>query len=51
MPRWVWVLIIILLIIFFVVPDPAGAGARVGNAFNSLIVFFRSFATAATGHI
>jgi hypothetical protein len=48
MPRWLSVLIILILIAAFVVPDPAAAGAAVGNAIDALIVFFRSLGTAAT---
>jgi hypothetical protein len=48
MPRWVWGLIILLIIIVFILPDPSGAGATVGNAIDSVITFFRSFGRAAT---
>ena len=40
---------IVLIVLFaFVIPDPAGAGAAVGNAIDAVIVFFRSLGTAAT---
>jgi hypothetical protein len=48
MPRWVWGLIIILVILVWIVPNPAGAGASVGNAIDSMITFFRSLGQAAT---
>jgi hypothetical protein len=48
MPRWVWGLIIILVIIIWIDPNPAGAGAAVGNAIDSMITFFRSLGQAAT---
>jgi hypothetical protein len=41
-------LIIILVIVIWIVPDPAGAGAAVGNAIDSMIIFFRSLGQAAT---
>jgi hypothetical protein len=44
----VWGLIIVLVIVVWVLPDPAGAGASVGNAIDSLITFFRSFGRSAT---
>ena len=48
MPRWLGVLIILILIAAFVIPDPAAAGAAIGNAIDALIVFFRSIGTAVT---
>jgi hypothetical protein len=46
MPRWLQAFIIILLLVVFILPDPVGAGTTVGNAIDSLIIFFRSFSTA-----
>jgi hypothetical protein len=46
MPRWLWVLIVLVLLSAFVLPDPAAAGATVGNAIDALITFFRSIAAA-----
>jgi hypothetical protein len=48
MPRWLVALIIILIIIIFVLPNPAGTGTFLGNAIDSLVVFFRSVGTAVT---
>ena len=45
MPRWLAVLIVLFA---FVIPDPAGAGAAVGNAIDAIIVFFKSLGTAVT---
>jgi hypothetical protein len=42
MPRWVVALIIILIIVVFILPNPAGTGSYLGNAIDSLLVFFRS---------
>jgi hypothetical protein len=42
MPRWVVALIIILIIVVFILPNPAGTGAFLGNAVDSIVVFFRS---------
>lgn len=42
MPRWVVALIVILVIIVFIMPNPSGSGAFVGNAIDSIITFFRS---------
>jgi hypothetical protein len=42
MPRWVVALIVILIIIVFILPNPAGTGSYIGNAIDSLVVFFRS---------
>lgn len=47
MPRWLAVFIFLVLFFAFVVPDPAAAGAWIGNAIDSLVVFFRSISTAA----
>jgi hypothetical protein len=49
MPRWVWALIIILVIVVFVLPQPAVAGANVGNTVDSLIIFFRNIGTSLNG--
>jgi len=46
MPRWLSVLIVLILLVAFVLPDPAAAGAAVGNAIDAIIVFFRSLGTA-----
>lgn len=35
-------MIIILVIIVFILPNPAGTGSYLGNAIDSLVVFFRS---------
>jgi hypothetical protein len=48
MPGCLWTLIIIFAIVVFIVPDPAGAGAALGNAIDSIIIFFQSMVTAAT---
>jgi hypothetical protein len=46
MPKWVWALIVILVIVVFIVPNPAGAGASLGNAIDSMVTFFRSAAAS-----
>jgi hypothetical protein len=48
MPRWLWTLIFLIILATFILPNPANAGATVGNAINSLIIFFQSMVTAAT---
>ena len=48
MPRWLVALIVILIIIIFILPNPAGTGTFLGNAIDSLVVFFRSIGTAVT---
>jgi hypothetical protein len=48
MPRWLWTLIVLIVLAAFILPNPASAGATVGNAIESLIIFFQSMATAAT---
>jgi hypothetical protein len=48
MPRWVWGLIIILILLIWVIPNPASAGAQVGNAFEAMVIFFQSLGDAAT---
>jgi hypothetical protein len=47
MPRWAWGLIIVLILLIWVIPNPATAGAAVGNAFQALVLFFRSIGSAA----
>jgi hypothetical protein len=42
MPRWVVALIVILVILVFILPNPSGSGAFVGNAIDAIITFFRS---------
>ncbi|MEU7811321.1 hypothetical protein [Pseudonocardia sp. NPDC049154] len=51
MPRWAWGLIIVLVLLIWVIPNPAAAGAAVGNAFQAMIIFFRSIGTAASALI
>lgn len=51
MPRWAWGLIVVLVLLIWVIPNPAAAGAAVGNAFQAMIIFFRSIGTAATALI
>ena len=46
MPRWLWTLLILILIFVFIIPSPAQAGAFIGNAIDSMIVFFRSMAAS-----
>lgn len=48
MPKWLWGLLIILLIVIFIIPDPAGSGSFVGNAIESIIIFFRRIGTEIT---
>jgi hypothetical protein len=48
MPRWLWALIIIFVIAAFIVPNPAAAGATVGNAIDSMIIFFQGIATSVS---
>jgi hypothetical protein len=48
MPRWLAVLIFLILLFAFVIPDPAAAGAWIGNAIDSLIIFFRSISAAVS---
>jgi hypothetical protein len=47
MPRWAWGLIIVLILIIWIIPNPAGAGTTVGNAFDAIVTFFRSIGSAA----
>ena len=42
------ILIILFVLFVFILPQPARAGAAVGNAIESLILFFRSMATAVS---
>ena len=42
MPRWLVALIIIFIIIVFILPNPAGTGTFLGNAVDSIVVFFRA---------
>ncbi|HYH31964.1 MAG TPA: hypothetical protein VD903_16430 [Pseudonocardia sp.] len=35
-------LLVILVILVFILPNPSGSGAFVGNAIDSIITFFRS---------
>lgn len=42
MPRWLVALIVILIIVIFVLPNPTGTGAFLGNAVDSIVVFFRA---------
>jgi LPXTG-site transpeptidase (sortase) family protein len=48
MPRWLTTLFGILLFLVLVQPNPAQAGATVGNAFDSLVTFFKSAASEVT---
>jgi hypothetical protein len=48
MPRWLWAFILFVLFFGFILPNPAQAGAAVGNAIDSMIIFFRSIATAVS---
>lgn len=42
MPRWVVALLVILLILVFILPNPSGSGAFIGNTIDAIITFFRS---------
>ena len=35
-------MIIILIIIVFILPNPGGTGTYLGNAIDSIVIFFRS---------
>ena len=48
MPRWLVALIIILIIVIFILPNPAGTGTFLGNAVDSMVVFFRSISNSVT---
>jgi sortase (surface protein transpeptidase) len=51
MPRWLAILLLLLLLFGFVLPNPVQAGNAVGNAFNSMVIFFRSFAQEVRGPV
>lgn len=42
MPKWAVALIIILILVVFILPNPGGTGAFLGNAVDSLVTFFRA---------
>jgi hypothetical protein len=42
MPRWLVALIIILIVVVFILPNPTGTGSFLGNAVDSIVVFFRA---------
>jgi hypothetical protein len=46
MPRWVVALIVILIILVFILPNPTGTGTWIGNAIDSVVLFFRSIGTS-----
>ena len=46
MPRWVWALILIIIIFVFILPNPAAVGTYIGNAIDSIVIFFRSIGTS-----
>ena len=46
MPRWLVAFIIILIIFVFILPNPAAVGAYIGNAIDSIVIFFRSIGTS-----
>jgi len=48
MPRWLVALIIILIIVIFILPNPVGTGTFLGNAVDSIVVFFRSISNSVT---
>jgi len=48
MPRWAWALILLIIIFVFILPNPAGTGTFLGNAVDSMVVFFRSISNAVT---
>ena len=41
-----WALIIILIIFVFILPNPAAVGTYIGNAIDSIVIFFRSIGTS-----
>jgi sortase (surface protein transpeptidase) len=51
MPRWLTTLLLILLFLVFIAPNPARAGEATGNAFESLVVFFRTFGNEVSGSV
>ena len=44
MPRWLVYLLALLILFVFVLPNPVQAGYAVGNAVDSVIIFFRNVA-------
>jgi hypothetical protein len=48
MPRWLWALIIILIILVFIIPNPEGTGSWLGNAINSIVIFFQSLGNSVS---
>ena len=46
MPRWLSTLLLLILLFVFIIPNPAQTGAFIGNAIDSMIVFFRSMAAS-----
>ena len=46
MPRWLTTLITLALFFGFVLPNPAAAGQAVGNAVNSIVVFFKGIGSS-----
>jgi hypothetical protein len=46
MPRWLSTLLLLILIFGFIIPNPTQTGAFIGNAIDSMIVFFRSMAAS-----
>jgi hypothetical protein len=46
MPRWLSTLLLLILIFVFIIPNPTQTGAFIGNAIDSMIVFFRSMAAS-----
>ena len=46
MPRWLTTLIILALFFGLVLPNPAASGQAVGNAINSIVVFFKSIGSS-----
>jgi LPXTG-site transpeptidase (sortase) family protein len=51
MPRWLTTLLLILLFLVFIAPNPARAGEATGNAFESLVVFFRTIGNEVSGTV
>lgn len=39
-------MIVILIILVFILPNPTGTGTWIGNAIDSVVVFFRSIGTS-----
>ncbi len=46
MPRWLVALIIILIFLVFIIPNPAAVGTYIGNAIDSIVIFFRSIGSS-----